>query len=253
MARRLIDQNRAREARRQGALLDRLEVGFRNRIRAEIARAMGEMITVYELTGDVPPARDHLENIETIFRAMAIAAATTFGARIIDQGKGSGYPLEIKGFAETMARLALSYVAGELIRRRIVSIAETTRNQIVAAVARGYADGLGVAEIGKGIRERVGDFSTYRAELIARTETHGAANFGAQEAAKETGLELRREWISADDARTRQDHVDADGQVVGMDEPFIVGGEALMYPGDPAGPPEQTINCRCAVAFLTVD
>ena len=75
MARRLIDQNSARETRRQGALLDRFEVGFRNRIRAEIARAMGDMVTVYELTGDVPPARDHLAHSAGNLGPDAIAKA----------------------------------------------------------------------------------------------------------------------------------------------------------------------------------
>ena len=253
MARRLIDPNAKREMRRQGLLLDRLEVGFRNRIRAELARAMDEMIRVYEATGEVPPARDHYENIEAIYRAMAIAAATTFGARIVDQGKASGYPLETKGFAETMARLALQYVAGEMIRRRITSIAETTRAQIVSAVDRGYQAGEGIASIAKGIRDRIPDLSGYRSALIARTETHGAANFGANEAAKEVDLPLKREWVSAEDARTRQDHETANGQIVGMDEPFIVGGHALMYPGDPSGPADQTINCRCAVVFIVDD
>jgi len=37
-----------------------------------------------------------------------------------------------------------------------------------------------------------------------------------------------------------------------MDEPFIVGGERLMYPGDASGSAAQTINCRCAVAHTVV-
>jgi hypothetical protein len=35
-----------------------------------------------------------------------------------------------------------------------------------------------------------------------------------------------------------------------MDEPFTVGGASLMYPGDPAGPAEEVINCRCCVGFI---
>jgi len=181
---------------------------------------------------------------------LAIASATTFGARVIDMGKAAGRTLETKDFAGTMARLALSYVASEMIRRRIVSISETTRSQIVAGIARGYAAGLGVADIARQIRDVVPLRSESRAAMIARTETHGAANFGANEAARETGLNLRREWIAAEDARTRETHDAANGQIVGMDEPFDIGGALLMYPGDPDGPPEETINCRCAVGFI---
>lgn len=253
MVRRLIDQDRQRELRRQNILLDRLEVSFRNRMRAELRRAMNDMIRAYEYTSEVPPARDHYQRVEDIYRAMAVASATTFGKRVIDQGKALGHDLETKGFAETMARLALAYVANEAIRRRITSIAETTRNQIVSAVDQGYREGLGTAAIAKQVRARVPEFTAFRSALIARTETHGAANFGANAAAKETGLTLQKEWVAASDERTRDDHRRADGQVVAMDDAFNVGGESLMYPGDPRGSADQTVNCRCGISHIVVD
>ena len=87
----------------------------------------------------------------------------------------------------------------------------------------------------------------YRAERIARTETISAANAGAIEGYRQTGLVQKKEWIAADDERTREWHAAADGQTVGLDEPFIVEGEALDFPGDPNGSPENIINCRCTV------
>lgn len=60
-------------------------------------------------------------------------------------------------------------------------------------------------------------------------------------------------WISTRDGRTRPDHADADGQVVPIGSPFSVAGGSLAYPGDPAGDPADSINCRCTIAFLTPD
>jgi uncharacterized protein with gpF-like domain len=253
MARRLIDNNRRREQRRQSELLDRLERQFARRFRVEIARAMRQMAEQYRLTGEVGVARDHVENIEAIFRQLAVASAEVFGARIVDQGKAAGFQIETKNFAETMARLALRYVASEMIRQRITSITSTTRQQVVNAVAIGYREGLGQDGVARLILDRVADFSTYRGRMIARTETHGAANFGATEAARETGLPLRKEWIAAQDERTRESHADADGQIVGQNDSFDVGGSSLQYPGDPSGPAEEVINCRCAIGWIVED
>lgn len=50
-------------------------------------------------------------------------------------------------------------------------------------------------------------------------------------------------WNAVGDDNTRPDHMDADGQEVNLGEPFDVGGEQLLYPGDPQGSDEQTINC----------
>lgn len=242
------------EQRRQALLLDRLERKFRPALSREIARAMRDMANGFEITGEVMQPRDHYDALYREFERMAVASVATFGGRILDQGKSSGAILERKeDFAATMLRLALQYVAGEYIRRKITSIADTTRAQIVSLVSRGYSDGLGQREIAKAINTAIPSISRTRGAVIARTETHGAANYGAMVGAKETGLTLRKEWISAEDERTRLDHADMNGEIVGMDDTFDFPDYSLQFPGDPSGPPEGVINCRCAIGYVTVD
>ena len=43
--------------------------------------------------------------------------------------------------------------------------------------------------------------------------------------------------------------LDVDGQAVAVDVYFDVGGTALQYPGDPDGPADEVIQCRCSVVF----
>lgn len=97
-----------------------------------------------------------------------------------------------------------------------------------------------------------------RGDTIARTETIAALNRSSHEAfaqAVDTGAipgqAVKRVWDSAGhDGRTRSDHLQMDGQTVGMNEPFRApDGSLLMFPGDQSlgAPPEQTINCRCRV------
>jgi hypothetical protein len=45
----------------------------------------------------------------------------------------------------------------------------------------------------------------------------------------------------------RVGHLLADGQIRNPGEPFLVEGEELMYPRDPSGSAENTINCHCLV------
>lgn len=90
------------------------------------------------------------------------------------------------------------------------------------------------------------DRSTWqvRSERIARTESTGAYNAGAEDAYRREGAGVHV-WIATADDRTREEHLDAHGQCVTLDEPFSVGGVPLQFPGDPAGPAELVINCRC--------
>lgn len=93
----------------------------------------------------------------------------------------------------------------------------------------------------------------YRARTIARTEALSAMNAASNEMRMQIvalGLfgsdELDKVWNTARDEKVRGSHATMDGQLVAVDEPFISGGGSLMmYPGDPAAPPSERINCRC--------
>lgn len=244
MARRLIDRNRKREARRQVILLDRLTRQFRGAVERELADAMRDMVDHWEHTREVVMPRGFLDRIEALYARMTEAAIAAFSQRIMQQGKHLGLVLEHKlDFAEVMRRRALKYIQQEAIRRRIQNVTETTRRQIVNAVDAGYREGATLPEVASSVRAIIPRLAQWRADMIARTETHGAANYGSQEAAGALGLPLRKEWLAAHDERTRPSHADADGDKIGMDERFQVGESYLEYPGDPAGDPEEVINC----------
>ena len=55
---------------------------------------------------------------------------------------------------------------------------------------------------------------------------------------------------STRDDRTRDTHRKADGQERDIDDPFVVGGARMMYPGDTTrgAPIREWIQCRCAIS-----
>ncbi len=266
-----ISHSREREAQIQRRLLDVMEGRFRRFISAEIAAESERILSAYRELGFVPMDDDaHMRAIRQLYLGMAEMAIRTFGRRMTTQGKAFGLDLESKefSFSEFFHSLALNYIQLEAMRRRITSVAETTRNMIVAQVERGQQAGLGVDAIAALIAEKVPGISRWRGALISRTELHAAANYGAQETAKQTGLELEKEWVAVEDHRTRDfgegdgevdefDHRAMDGQTVGMDEPFkmpwLKGPDVLcQFPGDPTLPAAASINCRCAVTHSVI-
>lgn len=66
---------------------------------------------------------------------------------------------------------------------------------------------------------------------------------------------IETEWVAVLDQNTRQAHVIADGQRRPLNEPFIVGGERLLYPGDTSlgATAKNVINCRCIAAQIIND
>lgn len=94
-----------------------------------------------------------------------------------------------------------------------------------------------------------------RASLIGETETLAAAESTKElkaEAITNTGLRERymvlQTWNSLLDGRERETHGAADGQERASGVAFSIGSSSLLYPGDPAAPARERINCRC---FLT--
>ena len=77
-----------------------------------------------------------------------------------------------------------------------------------------------------------------------------SANFFANALATQAALTVQNEgqamtkvWTTVGDDRVRLDHQDVDGVSMPVDQPFNVGGDDLMYPGDPNGSEEEIANC----------
>lgn len=132
---------------------------------------------------------------------------------------------------------------------RITQITSNTRDQLRQILQKGIQEGLSIDDIAKQITEGSKIAGRTRARVIARTEVISASNKGSIQGARATNLDLNKEWIATQDGRTRLEHASADGQVVGMDKPFNVGGEELDYPGDPSGTPGNVIQCRCTQGY----
>lgn len=60
-------------------------------------------------------------------------------------------------------------------------------------------------------------------------------------------------WVTMLDSSVRETHRTANGQIADSDGTFDIGGFDLHYPGEPVGPPEIWINCRCILAPARVE
>jgi HK97 family phage portal protein len=135
-------------------------------------------------------------------------------------------------------------------QNRLKNINDFTYERIKQALLQGYENGDSIQDIKRSLRNDFA-FSSDRAARVARTESGGYVNGGAiagwKQVTDELGTTIRKEWIATFDSVTREAHSAANGQIVGLDESFTVGGEQLQYAGDPSGDAANIINCRCTV------
>jgi len=187
-------------------------------------------------------------DIKEAVREIYVRAGSKFGRAVFSS-------LQKAEFSEQSFLLFVNMImeqqAGDLIK----NITATTKDRIKRILQLSYASGLSVPDTAKLIQKKLTAMTLARSVSIARTEIIRASNMGALAGAKMTGLDLKKEWISTLDDRTRTepfDHVTTNGQIVGIDEKFDVSGEELAFPVDFTGSPGNTINCRCVVAFISV-
>lgn len=137
----------------------------------------------------------------------------------------------------------------------IKTITDTAKFYFAGTIAEGVERGLGVDQISAMITDT--DLMDWQVNRIVRTEVVCASNLGDMTGAQMTGYDVQKEWIAAmQPERTRQSHMEADGQVVGVNDPFVLDdGDKLMFPADGSlgAAPENTINCRCSLGYTIGD
>lgn len=122
-------------------------------------------------------------------------------------------------------------------------IDESTREMVRANVEQAMQDGWSNDRLAAELRNSYA-FSNERAATIARTETQLAANQGAVNGYRASGVVDGKQWLTAEDDLVSEDcqlNGEAGDQgdgVIGLDEAFPSGDDA-----PPAHP-----NCRCSIA-----
>jgi hypothetical protein len=158
----------------------------------------------------------------------------------------AGPPLERIGIAWDVSHpLSVELLEGAA-QRTGERLGEAVQPVLREAVAEAYAQGLSVPQASSLIRDRIEEAAPWQAEMLARTDLNGLSNGGSVMAAKLAGIATKT-WLTSWDGEVRPEHQAAQGQTVPIDQPFLVGGEALAFPGDPAGSDANTANCRCVV------
>lgn len=190
---------------------------------------------------------------------------------------GEGINLGLKGFVFNIfstwfERLIIKWL-GEYGAKRIVTVRRSFFEYIVDIISGRLEKEKDFTEISEDIHKLVKrkDFYEWQALRIARTEATAAANYAASQAGNISGYVMVKEWISAQDNRTRRypktgkdgqeiqgdlyDHYHMNGKRVLRTDKFrVVSREGLIddmeYPGDPNGEAGNVINCRCTVAVI---
>jgi hypothetical protein len=153
----------------------------------------------------------------------------------------------VQNAREQLENLSPDYFTRKLRDKRFDSV---VRKAIAAGEPLSARD---IEQISNRYKDRLLKF---RGDNIARTESITALRAGRHEGFEQlvdSGNvrpdQITRVWDATGDARTREDHLEMDGQeVVGFDAPFIApDGSRMMFPGDTSlgAPGEQTIQCRC--------
>ena len=126
--------------------------------------------------------------------------------------------------------------------------------KITAEVINGIFSGAPIPDIAESFRRvmRMSKASSIRNARTSMTSAQNSGRLESYKAAEKKGIEMMKVWIATFDYRTRESHIEMNGELAPINESFSNG---LMYPGDPNGEPEEVYNCRCSmkVALKGID
>lgn len=146
----------------------------------------------------------------------------------------------------------------QAVQGRLEAIAagvETAVGEVQAFIDSEDKAGTAMPDLVAGVRDLYAQRTSSWVSRITTLSAVGTINHAAMSAAFHAGS-VQKQWLSRRDERVRDTHEHADGQVRPILGKFKLGGIAthpatseLLFPGDPAGALDETINCRCTLLF----
>jgi len=222
----------------------KLEKTFKRELRSVFNRMAVDLRTQYAANGTIPIASDYDSAFES---ALNIQYERTQKAFLSDE--------ESQENDNLLAMLML--YRKERAPQQTKFISETNQKQMSESVKEAaletQEDGVLPDHRTTAITAAVFFRRKYspRVGTIALTETQNAAeNTKFQENIVVTDSNSKS-WATVGDKRVRLTHVRANGQRVNINEPFLVGGALLMYPGDTSmgAPIKEVAGCRCSALY----
>jgi len=140
---------------------------------------------------------------------------------------------------------------------KIVKISEYTRELIRKEIEQGLEKNLTKEQIARNITKVTeGTISKMRALRISRTETTLANSKSTEILSNAIPFEQVKIWLPRIDGKERPEHgAMLNKKPVPKKQPFIVGGESMMYPGDSSlgASASNLVNCRCSQHYIPVE
>ena len=133
---------------------------------------------------------------------------------------------------------------------KLAGVGDTAFNQLKTSLDAGVQAGESTEKLADRVRAVFNNLSKYEARRIATTETAAAYGYSRNKGMVAAGV-THKSWLSNHGPHVRPAHRAAEAEygkpdkAIPINTPFIVGGEALMYPGDPKGSAGNVINCHC--------
>ena len=250
------EQERQREAMLQESARMAQERRLIPKLRREfkrVAKAASAGFSADGKLGALIAISSHKQKIESLLAESYVLTIRRNSERVINESqKISSESLEKKDVEGDIQRLITTWITTNALSESLI-IFGTTKDLIIKIIEDNENENETV--ISKKITESVGgSLGLARSRMIARTETHDAA----QSAILDTVGKLnfppqKKEWVAVEDSRTRDTHRRADGQKVDLDDSFQVGSSRMKRPSDRSAPADEVINCRCVMVFSNND
>jgi hypothetical protein len=241
----------------------KLETPFTKQIKGYFSDIQKEFKDHYAKHGSPPPLDEFQKELEKLLNDQHITVASKFSNHVRNN---LGQPdVNASGIQRKLDANIRGYAANRS-HMYSHSITDTTRDNFSNVIREAYVSAAKMdidatdENIAKLASDHLGQIFGGRSINIGTTET---------EVAKENGKILEYDtlsamnavfngrnindmrsskiWISVLDDHTRTSHVEADSQVVGIDDAFTVGEDQMLFPKDDSlgAGPEEIINCRC--------